>query len=88
MGFSRGSDGKESACNTGDPGLIPGLGRSPGEGNGNPNSSIFAGKFREQIGLAGYNPRCLKESDATEQLTHTPILQRNKQRYCVVMCSS
>ena len=30
-----GSDGKESACNAGDPGLIPGLGRSP-EGNGNP----------------------------------------------------
>jgi len=28
------SDGKESACNVGDPGLIPGLGRSPGEGNG------------------------------------------------------
>ena len=31
-----GSDGKESACNAGDPGSIPGLGRSPGEGNGNP----------------------------------------------------
>ena len=31
-----GSDGKESACNTGDPGSIPGSGRSPGEGNGNP----------------------------------------------------
>ena len=30
------SDGKESACNAGDPGLIPGPGRSPGEGNGNP----------------------------------------------------
>ena len=30
------SDGKESACNAGDLGLIPGLGRSPGEGNGNP----------------------------------------------------
>ena len=29
------SDGKESACNAGDPGLIPGSGRSPGEGNGN-----------------------------------------------------
>ena len=28
--------GKESACNAGDQGLIPGLGRSPGEGNGNP----------------------------------------------------
>ena len=32
-GFPGGSDGKESACNTGDPGLIPGSGRSPGEGN-------------------------------------------------------
>ena len=31
-----GSDGKESACNAGDQGSIPGRGRSPGEGNGNP----------------------------------------------------
>ena len=31
-----GSDSKESACNAGDPGLIHGWGRSPGEGNGNP----------------------------------------------------
>ena len=36
QGFPGGSDGKASACNMGDPGLIPGLGRSPGEGNGNP----------------------------------------------------
>ena len=36
MGFSGGSDSKESACNAGDLGLIPGSGRSPGEGNGNP----------------------------------------------------
>ena len=35
MGFPGGSDGKESACNAGDQGLIPGLGRSAGEGNGN-----------------------------------------------------
>ena len=34
--FPRSSVGKESAFNAGDPGLIPGLGRSPGEGNGNP----------------------------------------------------
>ena len=34
MGFSGGSDGKESACNAGDLGSIPGLGRSPLEGNG------------------------------------------------------
>ena len=34
--YSGGSDGKESACNVGDPGSIPGWRRSPGEGNGNP----------------------------------------------------
>ena len=34
--FLGGSDGKESACNTGDRGYIPGSGRSPGEGHGNP----------------------------------------------------
>ena len=36
MGFPGGSDGKESAWNAGDPGSIPGWGRSPGEGNSNP----------------------------------------------------
>ena len=36
MGFPVGSDGKESACNARDMGLIPGSGRSPGEGNGYP----------------------------------------------------
>ena len=35
-GFPGDSDSKESACNAGDLGLIPGLERSPGEGNGNP----------------------------------------------------
>ena len=35
-GLPSGSDDKESACNAGDPGSTPGLGRSPGEGNGNP----------------------------------------------------
>ena len=34
--FPGGSDGKESACNVGNLGLIPESGRSPGEGNGNP----------------------------------------------------
>ena len=36
MGFPGGSDGKESACNMGDLGSIPGLGRSPGEGSSYP----------------------------------------------------
>ena len=35
MGFPGGSDGKDSACNAGDLGSIPGSGRHPGEGNGN-----------------------------------------------------
>ena len=36
VGSPGGSDGKVSVCNAGDPGSIPGLGRSPGEGNGSP----------------------------------------------------
>ena len=36
LSFPSGSDNKESACNAGDPGSIPGSERSPGEGNGNP----------------------------------------------------
>ena len=36
MGFPSGSESKESSCNVVDLNLIPGLGRSPGEGNGNP----------------------------------------------------
>ena len=36
MGFLGGSDSKASVCNEGDPGSIPGLGGSPGEGSGNP----------------------------------------------------
>ena len=39
--FPSGSDGKESACNAEDQGSIPGLGRSPGEGNGNPLQYSF-----------------------------------------------
>ena len=44
MGFPCSSVGKESACSAGDLGLIPRLGTSPGEGNGNPVS--FTGKSR------------------------------------------
>ena len=36
-------DGKESACNAGDPGSVPWLGRSPGEGNGNPFQYSYLG---------------------------------------------
>ena len=72
MGFPAGSDGKESACNAGDLGSIPGLGRSPGEGNGNPLQLLsLHGEFHGQRSLAGYSPWGHKESDTTERLTHT-----------------
>ena len=43
-GFPDASDGKESACNVGDLGSIPGLGRSPGGGRGNPTSVFLRGE--------------------------------------------
>ena len=43
------SDGEESACNAGDLGSIPGLGRSPGEGNGNPFQYSFFFFFFKRI---------------------------------------
>ena len=49
MGFPGGSDGIESACNVGGLGSVPGLGRSPGEGHGNP-SSILAWRIPMEPG--------------------------------------
>ena len=45
--FPDGSDGKESACNVGNLGLIPGSGRYPGEGNGNPLQYSCLGNLRD-----------------------------------------
>ena len=63
--FPGGSDGKASAYNAGDLDLIPGLGRSPGEGNGNP---LLPGKSHGWRSLVGYSPWGHKELDMTEQL--------------------
>ena len=62
-------DGKESACSVGDPGLIPGLGRSPGKWL--PTPVELAGEFHGQRSLAGYSPWGRKEPDTTEQLSHS-----------------
>ena len=51
-GFPGGSDGKECACNAGDPASVPGLGRSPGGGMAT-HSSILAGESHGQRSLAG-----------------------------------
>ena len=63
LGFHGSSDSKESAYNTGDLGLIPGLGRSPGEGNWLPTSVFWPGEFHGLYSLWG-----CKELDMTEQL--------------------
>ena len=67
-GFPGGSDGKESACNTGDPGSIPELGWPSGEGNGNPQPTpvILPGESHGQRSLVGYTPWGRKELDMTE----------------------
>ena len=65
LGLPGGLDGKESACNAGDPGLIHGLGRSPGEGNVKPLQYSWRGKYRGQRRLQGYSPWSCKESEVT-----------------------
>ena len=62
-----GSDGKESACNAEDPGLIAGSGRAPGEGNGYPlQCSCPESPMDRGAWLATYGPRGHKESDMAE----------------------
>ena len=69
MGFPGGSDGKESAYNAEDLGLIPGSGRSPGGGHGNSLQYSCLEKLHGQRSLAGCSPWGRKESDTTEPLT-------------------
>ena len=71
-GFPGGSDGKEFACNAGDPGSIPGLGRSPGVKIGYPlqYSCLENPMDKGPRSLAGYSQWDHKESDRTEQLIH------------------
>ena len=54
--------GKEFACNAGDPGLIPGLGRSPGGGHGNPLQYSCLENSMEMHSLAGYTLHCVTQS--------------------------
>ena len=76
MDFPGGSDGKESACNVGDLGSIPGLGRSPGGGHGNPFQysclgnpmdrgawwSAVHGIAKSQTRLSDYTQKWLRKS--------------------------
>ena len=56
LGLPEGLDGKESACNAGDLASIPGLGRSPGRGNGNPPQYSCLENPHGQRSMVGYSP--------------------------------
>ena len=78
--FSRGSDGKESACNERDLDLIPGSGRSSGEGNGNPlqysclENPMDRGAWRAPV------HGVIKESDPTNQHSHWAGCKEGRER--------
>ena len=67
--FPGDSNGEESACNAGDPDSIPGLGRSSGEGNGNPLQYSCLENSTDRGPWQVYSPWGHKESDMIEQLT-------------------
>ena len=69
MGFPGSSASKESTCNEGDLGSVPGLGRFPGGGHGNPLQYSCLENPQGQRSLVGYSPWGHKESDRTEQLS-------------------
>ena len=65
MGFPGSSDSKEYAFDVEGLGLIPGLGRSPGGGHGNPPHYSCLESTHEQRSVAGYSPWGCQESDTT-----------------------
>ena len=86
MDFPGGLESKASACNRGDLGSIPGLGRSPGEGNGNP-PVLLPGKFHGWRSLVGYSPWDCKESDMTERFL-SYIMSSSNTDYVYICLSS
>ena len=67
--FSGGSDGKESACNAGDLGLIPGSGRSSGEETGHPLKYSCLENSTDRGAYKSTHPWGRRESDTAERLT-------------------
>ena len=68
LGFCGGSAGKESACNVGDLHSIPGLGRSPGGGHGNPPNILAWKNSHGQKSLAAYSPWVAKSQTQLNNL--------------------
>ena len=85
--FPGGSDGKKF-CSAGDAGSIPGLRRSPGEGNGNPFPVFSPRESNGQRSLADYDPWSHNESDTTEQLTYTQLIHAVIQQKLTQHCKA
>ena len=81
-GFPSGSEVKASAHNTGDLGSVPGLGRFPGEGQGNPLQYSWLENPIGQRSLVGYGPQGRKELDTIEWL-HFHFLSLFRSRFQV-----
>ena len=79
-----GWDSKASAYNAGNPGSIPGSGRSPGEGNGNPLQYSCLEKSHGWRNLVGYSPWGHKESDTTERLHLCSLSQWCKSNHLIL----
>ena len=72
-GFPCSSAGKECACSAGDPGSVPGSGRSPGEGNGNPLQHPCLENLTDREAWWAAVHGGHKESATTERLIHTQL---------------
>ena len=86
VGFPGGSDGKESACNAGDPGSIPGSGRSPGEGNGYPLQYSYLGNppwTEEPGGLQSMGSQRVRHDWAT--FTHQLPCRKLQKHSCQLL---
>ena len=81
MGFPDSPDSKESACNAGDLGSIPGLERSPGGGHGNPLQYFCLENLHAQRSLAGYS-HGVTELDTTSAAAAVCVLRVRRFTLC------
>ena len=89
LGFPDGSNGKESACNAGDLGSVPGLGRSPRGGHGNLLPVFLPGKSpwtEESGGLQSMESKELGTTDQLSTVQHSCSLTLNSEKEWLNSC--